>query len=136
MWYLSQFPSLTGVIRFLITEFIHVETAQDNVSVPYRGYSFFNCRRCAYISVVWFVSVPYRGYSFFNMDKILIYSNNCNVSVPYRGSSFFNFLGNLFFQCFLYKFPSLTGVIRFLILPSKTRMITWLKMRFAGQNYF
>ena len=38
-----MFPSLTGVIRFLIwqvdiadvTEFIHV-------SVPYRGYSFFN----------------------------------------------------------------------------------------------
>ena len=34
------------------------------------------------------------------------------------------------------EFPSLTGVIRFLILPSKTRMATGLKMRFAGQNYF
>ena len=34
------------------------------------------------------------------------------------------------------KFPSLTGVIRFLILPSKARMATGLKIRFAGQNYF
>ena len=33
-------------------------------------------------------------------------------------------------------FPSLTGVIRFLILPSKARMATGLKIRFAGQNYF
>ena len=41
-WLKTPFPSLTGVIRFLITEFIHVATAQDNVSVPYRGYSFFN----------------------------------------------------------------------------------------------
>ena len=90
-WLKTPFPSLTGVIRFLITEFIHVATAQDNVSVPYRGYSFFNCRRCAYISVVWFVSVPYRGYSFFNYVPFAFkYTTARKVSVPYRGYSFFN----------------------------------------------
>ena len=94
-WLKTPFPSLTGVIRFLITEFIHVATAQDNVSVPYRGYSFFNCRRCAYISVVWFVSVPYRGYSFFNKHR-----------QKHR-------------QKHQKRFPSLTGVIRFLIEKEK-----------------
>ena len=41
----TEFPSLTGVIRFLIT----TKTVENNdlqiigkVSVPYRGYSFFN----------------------------------------------------------------------------------------------
>ena len=57
------------------------------------------------------VSVPYRGYSFFNKN-LSVSINNVDM------------------------FPSLTGVIHFLILPSKARMITWLKMRFAGQNYF
>ena len=60
------------------------------------------------------VSVPYRGYSFFNLRKF----KNLNVNIK-----------NI-------EFPSLTGVIRFLILPSKARMATGLKIRFAGQNYF
>ena len=57
------------------------------------------------------------------------------VSVPYRGYSFFNEFQPDKIKIAV-KFPSLTGVIRFLILPSKARMATGLKMRFAGQNYF
>ena len=64
------------------------------VSVPYRGYSFFNARtQCVQadpnsISV----SVPYRGYSFFNVigKSFQFIINNDEVSVPYRGYSFFN----------------------------------------------
>ena len=37
------------------------------------------------------VSVPYRGYSFFNLIGNAINTDLlCNVSVPYRGYSFFN----------------------------------------------
>ena len=57
------------------------------------------------------------------------------VSVPYRGYSFFNEFQPDKIKIAV-KFPSLTGVIRFLILPSKARMATGLKIRFAGQNYF
>ena len=36
------------------------------------------------------VSVPYRGYSFFNVDIIYLkFDNVLLVSVPYRGYSFF-----------------------------------------------
>ena len=83
------------------------------VSVPYRGYSFFNSVKSLFLSLTMTkVSVPYRGYSFFNVDIIYLkFDNVLLVSVPYRGYSFFN-------------------------LPPKTRMATGLKTRFAGQNYF
>ena len=38
----EMFPSLTGVIRFLIEERKNNRKQKNNVSVPYRGYSFFN----------------------------------------------------------------------------------------------
>ena len=38
-----MFPSLTGVIRFLMTDSQHyIVLVVILVSVPYRGYSFFN----------------------------------------------------------------------------------------------
>ena len=39
-----QFPSLTGVIRFLIfnNAMVALDEIINKVSVPYRGYSFFN----------------------------------------------------------------------------------------------
>ena len=86
------------------------------VSVPYRGYSFFNFPRLQtiYDAPDSKVSVPYRGYSFFNTPtKTSQTKQKQSVSVPYRGYSFFNlFLVSLY--C-LFLFPSLTGVIRFLI---------------------
>ena len=36
-----MFPSLTGVIRFLINAMVALDEI-IKVSVPYRGYSFFN----------------------------------------------------------------------------------------------
>ena len=36
------FPSLTGVIHFLITVQLYGTKKTISVSVPYRGYSFFN----------------------------------------------------------------------------------------------
>ena len=66
----DKFPSLTGVIRFLISHQTICENLNsiDLVSVPYRGYSFFNqcdfSDRIDKSNIV--VSVPYRGYSFFN----------------------------------------------------------------------
>ena len=87
-----KFPSLTGVIRFLINWWCaYISNVFVTVSVPYRGYSFFNL-------VHWFnwcyrnVSVPYRGYSFFNQCDFSdrIDKSNIVVSVPYRGYSFFN----------------------------------------------
>ena len=87
------------------------------VSVPYRGYSFFNFPRLQtiYDAPDSKVSVPYRGYSFFNTPtKTSQTKQKQSVSVPYRGYSFFNlFLVSLY--C-LFLFPSLTGVIRFLII--------------------
>ena len=66
------------------------------VSVPYRGYSFFNFPRLQtiYDAPDSKVSVPYRGYSFFNTPtkKSTTTKTNSTVSVPYRGYSFFNFL--------------------------------------------
>ena len=61
------------------------------------------------------VSVPYRGYSFFNLIGNAINTDLlCNVSVPYRGYSFFNeHEQNI--KDYNKTFPSLTGVIRFLI---------------------
>ena len=86
------------------------------VSVPYRGYSFFNFPRLQtiYDAPDSKVSVPYRGYSFFNTPtKTSQTKQKQSVSVPYRGYSFFNlFLVSLY--C-LFLFPSLTGVIRFLM---------------------
>ena len=83
------------------------------------------------------VSVPYRGYSFFN---------SCYVKELEDYGKFPSLTGVIRFLIFgsakdiekEYEqlFPSLTGVIRFLILPSKARMATGLKTRFAGQNYF
>ena len=136
-----KFPSLTGVIHFLIltdvVSFNHVATAQFP---SLTGVIHFLILRKRYnINTLYKVSVPYRGYSFFNADifviSIVIFNK---VSVPYRGYSFFNVIINYpFYVADTWGwFPSLTGVIHFLILPSKTRMITWLKMRFAGQNYF
>ena len=91
------------------------------VSVPYRGYSFFNFPRLQtiYDAPDSKVSVPYRGYSFFNTPtKTSQTKQKQSVSVPYRGYSFFNlFLVSLY--C-LFLFPSLTGVIRFLITIEKT----------------
>ena len=73
------------------------------------------------------------------MDKMIIYTHSSEILFP-------SLTGVIRFLIQLYgskktisenmEFPSLTGVIRFLILPSKTRMATGLKMRFAGQNYF
>ena len=60
----AQFPSITGVIRFLIQE-DNLVSVCDKVSVPYRGYSFFNCLKTVKRKSQK-VSVPYRGYSFFN----------------------------------------------------------------------
>ena len=37
-----MFPSLTGVIRFLIVAGNDIKIIGKKVSVPYRGYSFFN----------------------------------------------------------------------------------------------
>ena len=64
-----MFPSLTGGIRFLIRKGVY------------------------FIHRVVKVSVPYRGYSFFNIYAISIHN------------------GRYYFR----KFPSLTGVIHFLI---------------------
>ena len=61
------FPSLTGVIRFLIFSKFRDVNVTVKVSVPYRGYSFFNLDRIVYMdNEIIKVSVPYRGYSFFN----------------------------------------------------------------------
>ena len=38
---IAEFPSLTGVIRFLMKK-NYSYNIYDAVSVPYRGYSFFN----------------------------------------------------------------------------------------------
>ena len=116
-----------------------IKTSQNSkkVSVPYRGYSFFNSVKSLFLSLTMTkVSVPYRGYSFFNVDIIYLkFDNVLLVSVPYRGYSFFN------------RFVYLDSEIRkrvsvpyrgysFFNLPPKTRMATGLKTRFAGQNYF
>ena len=64
---LFGFPSLTGVIRFLIHLISDSKVLTAcSVSVPYRGYSFFNFRKFKNLNVNIKVSVPYRGYSFFN----------------------------------------------------------------------
>ena len=61
------------------------------VSVPYRGYSFFNENNENNGQKGGNVSVPYRGYSFFNKNTIHENINSLGlVSVPYRGYSFFN----------------------------------------------
>ena len=116
------------------------DAPDSKVSVPYRGYSFFNLNRIVYMDNAIIVSVPYRGYSFFNFPRLqTIYdAPDSKVSVPYRGYSFFNtptktsqtkqkqsvsvpYRGYSFFNLFLvslyclFLFPSLTGVIRFLI---------------------
>ena len=63
----------------------------ENVSVPYRGYSFFNLIGNAInTDLLCNVSVPYRGYSFFNLKSHCGYGMSYTVSVPYRGYSFFN----------------------------------------------
>ncbi len=82
------------------------------------------------------VSVPYRGYSFFNEfqpDKIKIAVKFPSLTGVIR--FLIGIVGGEW-QIDIAEFPSLTGVIRFLILPSKARMATGLKIRFAGQNYF
>ena len=45
-----------------------MKKTNETVSVPYRGYSFFNTdfTEQASIALIEWVSVPYRGYSFFN----------------------------------------------------------------------
>ena len=89
---LLKFPSLTGVIRFLMKK-NYSYNIYDAVSVPYRGYSFFN-------------------WIFQNLRTLILTSK---VSVPYRGYSFFNYIRRNG-KYFIFKmFPSLTGVIRFLI---------------------
>ena len=62
-----KFPSLTGVIRFLMKK-NYSYNIYDAVSVPYRGYSFFNWifQNLRTLILTSKVSVPYRGYSFFN----------------------------------------------------------------------
>ena len=86
----------------------------DNVSVPYKGYLFFNASS--------FTEKAEMKETFPSLTGVIRFLMMC-VS---------KYLDIVFKD----EFPSLTGVIRFLILPSKTRMITWLKMSFAGQNYF
>ena len=89
----ETFPSLTGVIRFLMSI----------------RWGFCNNR--------WWVSVPYRGYSFFNAEAIELYKDFLiEVSVPYRGYSFFNPENHICGMTIQKKFPSLTGVIRFLMM--------------------
>ena len=96
-----------------------IKTSQNSkkVSVPYRGYSFFNSVKSLFLSLTMTkVSVPYRGYSFFNVDIIYLkFDNVLLVSVPYRGYSFFNLQDLEKAMWYLSQFPSLTGVIRFLI---------------------
>ena len=109
------------------------------VSVPYRGYSFFNFPRLQtiYDAPDSKVSVPYRGYSFFNTPtKTSQTKQKQSVSVPYRGYSFFNlFLVSLY--C-LFLFPSLTGVIRFLITIEKTNKQKTVKVSvpYRGYSFF
>ena len=96
-----------------------IKTSQNSkkVSVPYRGYSFFNSVKSLFLSLTMTkVSVPYRGYSFFNVDIIYLkFDNVLLVSVPYRGYSFFNLKVICEFGDFEpWGFPSLTGVIHFL----------------------
>ena len=90
----------------------------DIVSVPYRGYSFFNGKHCI-----------------FGMDK-----NIPKVSVPYRGYSFFNLIiGNAIDVDLLCEFPSLTGVIHFLIsvFTIKEEKITVLvSVPYRGYSFF
>ena len=105
----AQFPSITGVIRFLIQE-DNLVSVCDKVSVPYRGYSFFNPLRAStpqgervalfpsltgvirfliqednLVSVCDKVSVPYRGYSFFNSQKFSIRTLRLNSFRPLQG---------------------------------------------------
>ena len=109
------FPSLTGVIRFLIAKKQYKKISTDKFPSLTGVIRFLISHQtiCENLNSIDLVSVPYRGYSFFNL-----------IGKSENGKSI------------VLKFPSLTGVIRFLILPSKTRMATGLKMRFAGQNYF
>ena len=90
-----------------------------NVSVPYRGYSFFNyLLPYTPIYTAYIVSVPYRGYSFFNGKLQYVKTGRLFwVSVPYRGYSFFN-ISLWAVSISLKVFPSLTGVIRFLIFAN------------------
>ena len=70
------------------------------------------------------VSVPYRGYSFFNIVTLILLSWLYSVSVPYRGYSFFNLYKIEGLEgCYCAKFPSLTGVIRFLMKIQKKQMV-------------
>ena len=89
------------------------------VSVPYRGYSFFNyLLPYTPIYTAYIVSVPYRGYSFFNGKLQYVKTGRLFwVSVPYRGYSFFN-ISLWAVSISLKVFPSLTGVIRFLIVTA------------------
>ena len=91
---LLKFPSLTGVIRFLMKK-NYSYNIYDAVSVPYRGYSFFNWifQNLRTLILTSKVSVPYRGYSFFNCGRLVYRYCGRGINV----------------------FPSLTGVIRFLI---------------------
>ena len=118
IWRIDGFPSLTGVIRFLIDAEIRQRgTILLPVSVPYRGYSFFNLNRIVYMDNAIIVSVPYRGYSFFNFPRLqTIYdAPDSKVSVPYRGYSFFNTPTKTSQTKQKQSVSVLTGVIRFLI---------------------
>ena len=91
-----QFPSLTGVIHFLIYSIKNSDRHIIAMTFPsLTGVIHFLIKIAKNTSTnTGLVSVPYRGYSFFNFDF-----NNAMVALDE-----------------IIKFPSLTGVIHFLII--------------------
>ena len=114
---IMKFPSLTGVIRFLIVTIQEDEFAENFTSLT--------------------------GLIHFLMYQIRQIWNKCQrnrVSVPYRGYSFFNrSLKNILVVMFLMRFPSLTGVIHFLILTQaelSRRFEIPVSVPYRGYSFF
>ena len=90
----DKFPSLTGVIRFLIAKKQYKKISTDKFPSLTGVIRFLISHQtiCENLNSIDLVSVPYRGYSFFNL-----------IGKSENGKSI------------VLKFPSLTGVSRFLI---------------------
>ena len=76
----TTFPSLTGVIRFLIRKHSNNKHKNRKVSVPYRGYSFFNIAEN--INSLGLSEFP----SLTGVIRFLIYVTDVFTSIPVNDS--------------------------------------------------
>ena len=98
------------------------------VSVPYRGATFLNTKKCTFHVMPIPVSVPYRGATFLNEVFKYYKKKNKPVSVPYRGATFLNTLPDLTIH--LVSFPSPIGELHFSMVQSVLLLIVLQKNSF------